>query len=175
MINPGKYLATIKDYGIRTVGENKTPQMQIEFLTKEAQTVYFQNFLTPGTTTSNYFSNLMKTLVETGALKTKSFTDISKGIEGGALDTTVELEIVVTEQLDKDGQPVTNKQGEPYMTVKYINNPNRSGMEGKLAAEEAISVLSGLNLDAAILEAEQATGVEVGSKKPDFSKDDIPF
>ena len=172
MIEPGRYTATIEDYGIKTVGEKKTPQMNIKFKTETGDAVYFQNFLTAGTTGSDYFTNLMNTLVETGALKTKKFTDIAKGLEGGAFDTKTPLEIVCDYEKNDDGS-VKEYNGKSYMKVNFINNPNKSGMKGKLAESDAITVLDGLNLDAHILSAEQRTGSAITAQE--VSSDDIPF
>lgn len=176
-LEPGRYRAHIEDYGIRTVGEKNTPQMQIKFKEKEKGTaVYFQNFLTEGTTNSDYFKNLMDTLVETGALRTKKFTDIAKGLQGNALATDVELEIIVDFERDQNNQVQTDDKGTPYVKVQFINNPNKSGMKGQLAEAEAINVLSGLNLDAHILQSEQRTKATVVSDAgSNFSSDDVPF
>lgn len=174
-IEPGRYKATIEDYGIKTVGDKKTPQMNIKFKTVESGlAVYFQNFLTAGTTGSEYFTNLMNTLVETGALRTKKFTDIAKGVQGNAFDTSVELEIVCDYEKNDDGSTkVIN--GKSYVKVNFINNPDKSGMKGQIAEEEAITVLSGLNLDAHILQAEQRTGSSIQSNSPAVNSDDVPF
>jgi len=178
-IEPGRYKATIEDYGIKTVGDKKTPQMNIKFKTVESGlAVYFQNFLTAGTTGSEYFTNLMNTLVETGALRTKKFTDIAKGVQGGAFDTSVELEVVCDYEKNDDGSIKTDANGKSYVKVNFINNPDKSGMKGVLAEEEAITVLGGLNLDAHILQAEQRTGASIDSKPAhtgNFSDDNIPF
>lgn len=175
-IEPGRYKATIEDYGIKTIGEKKTPQMNIKFKTVEGNlAVYFQNFLTAGTTGSDYFTNLMNTLVETGALRTKKFTDIAKGVQGGAFDTSVELEIVCDYEKNDDGS-VREVNGKSYVKVNFVNNPDKSGMKGLLAESEAITVLGGLNLDAHILEAEQRTGAQVTpghTQQP--GADEVPF
>jgi len=174
-IEPGRYKATIEDYGIKTVGDKKTPQMTIKFKTVEnGLAVYFQNFLTAGTTGSEYFTNLMNTLVETKALRTKKFTDIAKGVQGGAFDTSIELEIVVAHETDDNGNIQTNDKGVPYTKVQFINNPDKSGMRGLLAENEAITVLGGLNLDAHILQAEQRTGAAVTTQNND-SEEEVPF
>lgn len=176
-IEPGRYRATIEDYAIKTVGEKNTPQMIVKFKTKEnGLAVYFTNFLTEGTTKSDYFKTLMDTLVETGTLRSKKFTDIAKGVKGGALATDVELEIIVDYERDQNNDIQRDSNGNPYTKVNFINNPNRSGVKGQLAESEAITVLSGLNLDAHILESEQRTKATVGnSAHTDPAKDDIPF
>lgn len=174
-IEAGRYKATIEDYGIKTVGEKKTPQMSIKFKTVEnGQAVYFQNFLTAGTTGSEYFTTLMNTLVGTGALRTSKFTDIAKGKDGGAFATDVVLDIVVDSEKDEHGNVQTDKNGNPYMKVAFINDPN-SGMKGQLAESEAITVLSGLNLDAHIIQASQRVGATVGQAAPAIDGSDVPF
>lgn len=176
-VEPGRYRATIEDYGIRTVGDKKTPQMQIKFKIKDSgKAVYFQNFLTEGTTKSEYFKNLLDTLVETKVLQTTRFTDISKGVKGGALNTGIELEILVDFERDANDQKVLDKNQNPYVKVAFINNPEKSGMKGQLSEAESVNVLGALNLDAHILESQQRTGSSVSSAdsfKPEES--DIPF
>ena len=175
-IEPGRYKATIEDYAIRTVGEKKTPQLSVKVKTEETGlAVYFQNFLTEGTTNSEYFSKLMDTLIETGALKTKKFTDIAKGLSGGAFDTAIVLEIVVAHETDDNGNVQTNDKGAPYTKVQFINNPDKSGMKGQLAEDEAITVLGGLNLDAHILQSEQRTGSTITAPAHAVSEADVPF
>ena len=175
MLEPGKYIARITDYGIRSVGEKKTPQLAIEFTTKEdGKSVWFQNFLTEGTTSSSYWNNLMDTLVTTGALRSKKFTDIAKGKDGNALCNLVDLQVVVDWEMDDQNNKVLNKKGEAITSVRFINDPNRSGMKGLLAETEAISVLNSLNLDAHILQSEQRTKVSVGAGQT-ISESDVPF
>ena len=175
MLEPGRYIATVDDYGIRTVGEKNTAQLSIKFKTKEGgKSVFFQNFLTENTVKTDYFKNLMDTLVGAGVLKSKRFTDISKGKDFGALSTSVEVEIVVDHQRDENGQLRVDKKGEPYVAVSFVNDPSRSGMKGKLAEAEAVTVLAGLNLDAHILEAQQRVGVTI-SEDLETNTDDVPF
>ena len=174
-IEPGRYKATIEEYGIKTVGDKKTPQMTIKFKTVEnGLAVYFQNFLTAASTGSEYFIKLMDTLIETKALRTKKFTDIAKGVQGGAFDTSVELEIIVDHEKNDDGS-VKVIDGKSYTKVQFINNPDKSGIKGMLAENEAITVLGGLNLDAHILQSEQRTGSTVEANNTQPGSDDVPF
>lgn len=173
-LEPGRYIATIEDYGIKTVGEKKTPQLSIKFKTVDGgHALYFQNFLTSGTTGSDYFTNLMNTLVETGALKTKKFTDIAKGVDGGALDKNVKLELVCDFERNDDGS-VKEHNGKSFLKVNFINNPDKSGMKGVLAEGDAITVLAGLNLDAHILQAEQRVGKKIENVS-DINPEEVPF
>lgn len=179
-LEPGRYRAFVEDYGIRTVGEKNTPQLSIKFKTKDSgQGVYFQNFLTAKTTVTDYWNTFMDTITGTGLLRSKRFTDIAKGVDGGALDKNVELEIIVDYQRDEQDQVMRNDKGEAYLRVSFVNDPNKSGMKGLLAESEAVTVLAGLNLDAHILQSEQRTGAQISQAPaqhtPNVASDDIPF
>lgn len=168
-VEPGKYLATVEDFGIGTSSKKGTPLLNVKFKLKETgNNVYWTQYLT-----ANTMERVVQNLVETGLLATKRFSDLAEGVDGKGIATSVEVELVVineeyeiTEGKDKGQKRVAAK-------VEYVNKPGGLAMKGMLAKAEAITALAGLNLDAEILAAEQKTGVDVTAK--DVTGDSVPF
>lgn len=168
VIEPGKYLAVVEDFGIRKSAQKGTPSLNVKFkLVESGKNVYWEQYITENTS-----ERLIKNLVDTGLLKTKKFSDVAKGKDGGALSLTeqVELTVVIEEYTTDSGeQKQTNK-------VDWVNVPGGGSMKGALAKEEAISILDGLNLDAEILAAEQSTGKSINTEPENtIDSSDIPF
>lgn len=171
-LEPGKYLATVEDFGIITSPTKGTPGLNVKFKIKDSGlNVYWTQYLT-----ANTVERITENLVETGLLKTKKFSDLAEGAQGGGmcLETEVEL-VVINEDYEKDGEMKT------VAKVEYVNVPGGRGMKNTLAKADAITALAGLNIDAEILAAEQKTGVNVGQKAQtqaagqDVDPADIPF
>lgn len=164
-VEPGKYLATVEDFGIGTSSKKGTPLLNVKFKLKETgNNVYWTQYLT-----ANTMERVVQNLVETGLLATKRFSDLAEGVDGKGLSTSVEVELVVI------NENYTTDSGENKVAAKveYVNKPGGLAMKGMLAKAEAITALAGLNLDAEILASEKRTGVDVTAK--DVNGDSVPF
>lgn len=160
-LEPGKYIATVSNYSIGK-GETGHPFISVMFKLKD----HNKNQFWRQALTVNTQSFVAKNLVELALLRTKKFSDIAKGVEGGALATDVEVELVLA--YDDTGK---------YLNVQYVNRIGGGAMKGALAAADAVSVLAGLNLDAEILAAEQETGMTIPTDGPAqaIADSDVPF
>lgn len=167
-LEPGNYVATVANYSIGQFETgNKFPFVSIQFKLKDhAKSVFYKQALTVKTQ-----GFTVETLVETGLLRTKKFSDIAKGVDGGALSTDTEVSLALA--YDDSGD---------YLNVQYINKIGGGAMKGALAASEAINVLAGagLSLDAEILASEQKTGIRievapVNQVHEEVAADMIPF
>lgn len=166
-MEPGKYIATVEDYGIGTSSEKKTPYLNVKFKIKETgMTVFWQQYLT-----SKTVDRLVDNLVETKLLQTKKFSDLADGVRGNGLSTLTEVEItVVNEEYDKDGEIKTSSK------VQWVNTIGGGGMKNTLAKAEAITTLAGLNLDATINASQVRTGVTIEEPLvPGAGSEEVPF
>jgi len=161
-MEPGKYIAKIDSYKIDTKGQKNTPCLTVKFtVTETGQSVYWDAWLTEKT-----IDRVIKTLGDTKLLETKNFADLAKG-SGLSKDQEVEI-VVVNEEYN----------GKTYSKVDFVNVIGGGAMKSGLAEAEAISVLSGLNIDATIMAYEQKTGNKIEQSSPkteSFAADDIPF
>lgn len=169
-LEPGKYLANVEEFGIIKSAQKGTPGLNVKFKLKDSgQNAYWTQWLT-----ANTMERIVENLVETGLLKTKKFSDLAEGVNGGGmcLDTEVEI-VIVHEPYEKDGEQKV------AVKVEFVNKPGSRGMQNTLAKADAVTALAGLNLDAEILAAQQKTGVKVEEKTApadqNFTADDIPF
>ncbi len=174
LLEPGKYIGTVEDFAIRKSAEKGTPSLNVKFAVKgETKSVFWEKYITEGTV-----DHLADSLVESGLLNTKRFSDLSKGKDGGGLKLNQEVEIVIFHE------EYTNSSGEVKTSVKvrYVNAIGGGEMKGAIAEDEAISTLSGLNIDAAIMQSEVRTGKKVQIEEqvadvvtPGVTSDDVPF
>lgn len=166
VLEPGKYVGTVEDFGVGTSSQKGTPFLNVRFKLKGTEkSGFWQQYLT-----ANTMERVIENLVATGLLKTKKFSDLAEGKAGNGMCLETEVEVVIVhEEYEKDGeQKVAAK-------VAFVNELGGKMMKGMLAKAEAISVLEGLNLDAEILAAEAKTGVKVDDTPKDVTGSDVPF
>ena len=164
VVQPNNYIATVDDYSIGKSAKKETPFLKIKFRIKDTgQNVFKDFYLTPNT-----IDRVIENLVGCGLLKTKRFSDLATGKSSGGIDLEKEVEItVVNEEYEKDGEVKTTSK------VEWVNPVGGSGtMKGSLDKTEATSILSGLNIDAAILASRQKFNV---TDAPEYERSDIPF
>lgn len=165
-LEPGKYIATVEDYGIGQSKEKKTPSLDVKFKVKDTnQYVYWQAYLTVNT-----IERVTENLVECELLSSKNFNDVAKGT---GINTQKEVQIVVVHE-DYE----SNGEKKVAVKVAFVNPFGSGVMKNVLAESEAISILAGLNIDAHIAAAVQKTGKEITpsvAAVPEVAPEEIPF
>lgn len=164
-IEPGKYVATVEDYGIGQSKEKKTPSLKMKFKLKDtANYVFYEAYLTVNTV-----ERVTENLVECELLSSKSFNDV---IKGTGIKKEQEVEVVVVHESYE-----SNGESKVAVKVAFVN-PIATSMKNTLAESDAIAALAGLNLDAHIAAAVQKTGNEITpsvAAVPEVAEDSIPF
>lgn len=169
-MEPGKYIGTVEDYGIKKSAAKGTPGLNIKFNIKESGlSVFWEQWLTPNTV-----ERVIDNLVECELLQTKKFSDVAEGVQGRALSTSQEVELVVI------NESYTTESGEEKIATKvqYVNpiGGSKGGMKGALDKAEAMTVLGDLNVDAQILASSTKLNIEVQEKAAEeVAAGDIPF
>ena len=141
MIEPGTYKAKLIDYGI-TESSNGKPTVVLKFINENGDEISHWMYLT-----EKAQPYTAKTLMVFG-YNGEDLTQLAAGTEGGLLDTTKEVEIVMENE---------EWEGKTRCKVKWINEPGGGGFK-KLAKAEATKLLAGVNLKAHVAEIRQATG-----------------
>jgi len=167
-MEPGNYVATAQDWAIGKSGNKQTPFLKVKFRLKDSGlNVYWDAWLT-----QNTIEKVTNDLTKTGLYQAKTFMDLADGKGGKGLSTTqeVELSVILEEWTTKDGEIKSTPK------VQWVNPIGGGAMKNTLAKAEAVTVLNGLNLDGAILAAQQKNGMPTkNGATTDFTADDIPF
>ena len=153
MIKEGKYLATIKNYG---VGESSTgkAKIDIQFGFKDQdgveQTLWWNGYMT-----EKSIQITAKALVNCG-LKGSDYDKLAYGVESGMLNIEKPVEIEVVHD---------TFEGKTREKIAWVNRPGGAQfMEPGMASQK----LKGLNLAAAVAAARTDTGIKEDS-------DSLPF
>jgi hypothetical protein len=146
-MQPGTYRARIENYTISTT-KSGNPQVEVLFTYHDGPTPYSG---TPhqvrwyGHMTEKALPYTLKTLAIMGckAKTDEDFAKLADGIEGGILDHSQEVDLV----LDWETNP--NNPDKPFLKVQWINDPNRAhggGFKNALNRGEARVKLGAMNL-----------------------------
>lgn len=131
---PGTYTARIVNYALSNNSKGN-PQVEVLFEYNDGSTsqvggVFHQIRWWGQLTGEKAPAYTLKTLALLGfkGRTDEDFYKLADGVESGMLDLNAEVELVLEEQ--------TNEAGKTFMSIKYINDPNR-GVASKNAMTKA--------------------------------------
>lgn len=143
----GKYVAKIVDYGLNKTQGGK-PQAVVQFGFEhdgQAKTFTWYGTLAPDNDGKRKGIEItLKALYAMGmTMQTvgRLSTDFFEGPKTGILDMTKDLSIELQEE------PSQNDPGKMQTRVQWVNDPNDTYVIKKLAASDAVQVMSGLNFE----------------------------
>ncbi len=153
MVNAGKYLAMVSDYG---VSESKTgkPRIEIQFKFKDEMgtenTMYWHGYIT-----EKSLPITAKALVNCG-LRGSDYDALAAGKESGMLNTEKPVEIEIVHETFEE---------KTRAKIAWVNRPGGAQfMDPKAGALK----LKGLNLGAAVAAVRAETGIKE-------DKEELPF
>jgi hypothetical protein len=151
MVAAGKYLATIKAYGVSETQSGK-PRVEIQFGFKDQagleQTLYWYGYVT-----EKALAITARALVNCGLTGT-DYDALSKGAESGMLNMEKPVEIDVQHE---------TFEGKTHPKIAWVNRPRGAQfMDPKMGATK----LKGINFGAAVAAARAETGIKDDDKIP---------
>ena len=106
LIEPGKYIATVSDYGQAETSTGK-PYVYVYFTTQTGEKVKWTGYLT-----DNAIQRTMDSLVVAGC---RDLGGVAEGMKSNAFDTSVSCSITVEHEQDQKDPSKT------YARVKWVN------------------------------------------------------
>ena len=173
VVAPGKYIARIKNYGVRTVKSGPSagdPAPTIQFQIRDEATaqmtdsVFWQGSFKEGKARDIALEALF-TCGMTGEL----FNKLAEGPISGALDLTRDLQIDVINE-------VTNVNGveKTYAKVAWINTPGGAAFQNLMTLNDFTVHSARMGLQAAFQHLEQSRGIQP-KKNEEEALRNIPF
>ena len=166
-IEPGKYTARIKEYGL-TESKNKTLQavVEFEFADKEGEVkelAWFSSFK-EGKGREITIDALLVCGLNNNLASISDFEKFNAGNGSGVLDQ--EKDIAITIEMTnkwKDGKETTEK----IPTIAWVNEMGGGALREKLAKEDLVKMMPGLNFGGEIAKARaEKGGTTTATKKP---------
>lgn len=157
MINAGKYIAKIKDYGI---GSTKAgdPKAMIMFTFKDENGTNHEMTWNGSLKEGRAREITIDALLNCG-LKGDDLSQLANGIESNVLDANIEVELDIQHK---------EYEGKIGPRISWINRPGGAAFRDKMEHTIAVQKMAGLNLKADVMARRKEKGI------PD-KKDIIPF
>lgn len=164
-MKPGKYEATISDYGIGAT-KSGDPQVMILFNYKDAEGKDHE-ITWYGSLKEKALKITLKSLLTCG-FKGNDVSALAEGCMGNALDVNTPVQIDIQLEPSMDGT-------KSFLRVKWINPLGGAAFRSKFSKGEAVTKLGALNIKGELAALRQEMGVKASAKAQADDFDNLPF
>lgn len=157
MINAGKYIARIKDFGVGTTKAGDPKAMVMFTLKDENGTSHDMTW--NGSLKEGRAREITIDALLICGLKGDDLSRLSMGVESGILDVNSDVQLDIQHE---------SFEGKTSAKIKWVNRPGGAAFRDKLTPDLAVQKMAGLNLKADIAARRKETGLA-------DKKKDLPF